>query len=116
MGVPTRITNTTIVRSCIKSMLYEYRCSACNHITTANRPMEKRRDPIECEECGGETSLRITGGQGFEAVLGAADFPGYHCPVTDTYVDSRKKRKEIMAEHGLKPHSSADQVQHHTGF
>jgi hypothetical protein len=60
--------------------------------------------------------MRITGGQGFTAVMGAADNPGYMCPVTDQWVDSKRKRKEIMVEHDLREHSSADKVSHHSGY
>lgn len=70
--------------------------------------MADRRNPCECEDCGGDTKLVISGGTGFTQIFGAGDFPGYKCPVTEKWVDSRKKRREIMAEHNLQPHSSAD--------
>lgn len=97
-------------------MIYEYRCLTCNHITTESRPIANRHDPCECGECGQETRLKITGGTGFGAVMGAADFPGYQCPVTDQWVDSKKKRREIMKTHDLREHSSADKVKHHSGY
>ncbi len=79
--------------------------------------MEDRNNPIDCEECGSsDTFLKITGGTGFAPVYGGADLPGYRCPVSDEWVDSRKKRKEIMAKHGLGEHSSADGVSHHSGY
>lgn len=97
-------------------MIYEYRCTECSHISTYNRRMAERNDPASCEECGGATRRVITGGQGFTNVYGGGDFPGYMCPVTDQWVDSRRKRKEIMKRHNLGEHSSADQVPHHSGY
>lgn len=99
-------------------MIYSYRCKDCKHVTTAHRAIDNRNDPIDCVECGSaNTFLKITGGVGFDSVYGAGDFPGYMCPVTDTWVDSRKKRKEIMARHNLGEHSSADtKGVHHSGY
>lgn len=51
--------------------LYEYRCTADhNHpLTTAYRPIGRRRDPLACDTCGAETEKAISvpmGFQGFE--------------------------------------------------
>ena len=97
-------------------MIYEYRCTACKHVTIAARPMKNRNDALDCEACGGDTRLKISGGTGFGRVMGGADNPGYLCPVTDQWVDSKRKRREIMKRHDLAPHSSADKANHHSGF
>lgn len=97
-------------------MIYQYRCVDCDYITESSRPMAERNLPCECRECGGDTKLAISGGTGFYRVMGGADNPGYMCPVTDQWVDSARKRREIMKAHDLREHSSADQVKHHTGF
>lgn len=78
--------------------------------------MANRNDDYPCEECGSATKLCITGGQQFERVMGAADYPGYVSPLSGKYIDSKKKRNEEMKAFDVRPHSSADQVKHHTGF
>ena len=82
-------------------MIYEYKCLSCKHVTDLSRSMDHRDAPAHCGECGGETKRIISGGQGFRTVLGGADMPGYMCPVTDTWVDSKRKRDRIMKEHDL---------------
>lgn len=89
-------------------MIYQYKCVDCDYITDSSRAMEDRNLPCECYQCGGDTKHHITGGQGFARVMGGADMPGYHCPVTDQFVDSTKKRREIMASHDLVEAPSAD--------
>lgn len=98
-------------------MIYEYKCIACDNITTLTRPMANRNDEAHCSACGGEASLKISGGTGFRSnFLGSAANPGYMCPVSDTWVDSERKRKQIMKDYNLREHTSADQVKHHGGF
>lgn len=82
-------------------MLYEYKCPSCHTSVTVNRPVANYDDPLECPECMKPMKRRITGGLGFTPVMGGADMPGYKCPVTDQWVDSKKKRREIMAKHDL---------------
>ncbi len=97
-------------------MLYEYSCE-CGEVTEASRSCDERHDSPPCKACGDDTTLKITGGVGFSGgFLGSAANPGYMCPVTDQFIDSKKKRNEVMAVHGLREHTSADKVKHHTGF
>lgn len=81
-------------------MLYTYRCKSCGATTDAYRKVEKRHDAPPCAACGGQTHQIITQ-VNFNAVMGAHDNPGYMCPVTDEWVDSKKKRRRIMDEHDL---------------
>jgi putative FmdB family regulatory protein len=81
-------------------MLYTYRCYDCQDTTTATRSVEDRHDCPECQFCGGETRKIITP-VNFTPVMGGHDNPGYHCPVTDQWVDSKRKRRSIMDEHDL---------------
>lgn len=79
--------------------IYTYECPNGHRVETQRR-IADRRDPLECDDCGENATITITP-VNFENVMGAADFPGYHCPVTGGFVDSRVKRKEIMKRHGL---------------
>lgn len=81
-------------------MIYTYKCTECSTEQDAFRSVANRDDSPKCG-CGGDTDRIITGGAGFTPVMGGADMPGYMCPVTDTYVTSRKQRREIIAQHGL---------------
>jgi hypothetical protein len=63
--------------------------------------MDDRNLDCNCQSCGGDTKRKITGGIGFTPILGAADSPGYMCPVTTQWVDSKIKRRRIMDEHNL---------------
>lgn len=78
--------------------IYTYECKDGHRVELQKRIADRHNAPA-CE-CGEETKLVITP-VNFENVMGAADFPGYHCPVTGGWVDSRVKRKEIMKRHNL---------------
>lgn len=73
-----------------------------------SRAMADYNKAPPCPDCGGEMFNVITGGQGFTRVMGAADNPGYKCVVTGEYVTSKRRRREIMAEHSLVEAPSAD--------
>jgi putative FmdB family regulatory protein len=79
--------------------LYDYQCPTCGKLAeNVVRPMSEYKDgPICCDKPMRRyiTSVR------FNPVYGAHDMPGYQCPVSERWVDSRKQRREIMAEHNL---------------
>lgn len=77
---------------------YDYKCSKCGKETTAFRKIAERENGPEC--CNKSMTKQITAPM-LTPVMGGGDFQGYKCVVTDEWVDSRKKRREIMAEHGL---------------
>ena len=79
--------------------LYSYKCGKCNKAKDQYNSIDARHNCPACE-CGGETKLSIMPTQ-IAPILGGGDFPGYMCPVTDTYITSRKQRRNIMAEHDL---------------
>lgn len=81
-------------------MIYTYKCPDCHTVQDAKRSVAERNNSPVCA-CGQTTVKVITGGNGHVSVMGGADMPGYMCPVTDTWVDSRKKRREIMKRHDL---------------
>lgn len=81
-------------------MLYTYRCKTCGESTDAHRKVEDMHNAPECQSCGGETKKIITP-VSFTPVMGGFDNPGYRCPVTDQWVDSKRKRRSIMDEHNL---------------
>ena len=77
--------------------IYSYKCDKCEAVTDQYNTIANRHNAPDCH---GSMKLQIMPTQ-IAPVLGGGDFPGYMCPVTDTFVTSRKKRKNIMAEHDL---------------
>ena len=74
--------------------LYTYHCKKCNNNQTAYRKVEERHDaPVCCDRM----ELKIVPTQKYIDIIG----PGYKDIVTGEYVDSRKRRREIMKEHNL---------------
>lgn len=78
--------------------IYTYNCT-CGNEEDAFRHINQRHDSPVCG-CGETMNLKIVGTM-LQPVMGGGDFPGYQCPVTDEFVTSRKRRKEIMKEHNL---------------
>lgn len=39
--------------------MYEYECSACEHVTETLRPMAQADDAIACEKCGSKKTHRL---------------------------------------------------------
>ena len=79
--------------------LYTYQCQKCECVQDAFRSIAEREKSPKCQ-CGGATKQIIVPPM-IAPVLGGGDFPGYQCPITDQWVSSRNKRREIMREHGL---------------
>lgn len=77
---------------------YTYKCKECGNVEEAFRSIDNRKDGPEC--CN-EVMDQIIVPAHIQPVLGGGSFQGYMCPVTDTFVTSRKQRKEIMARHGM---------------
>jgi len=74
--------------------LYSYTCKQCNKQSTAYRKVVDRHNAPECCE---KMQLKIV------PTLQYVDHmrDGYKDIVTGEYVDSRKRRREIMKEHNL---------------
>lgn len=79
--------------------LYTYECKS-GHRTEAIRRIADRHDALDCSTCGQPTEMRIVPTQ-VQPVLGGGNFPGYYCVVDDTWVSSRKQRREIIKKHDL---------------
>ncbi len=79
--------------------LYTYKCQICDELTTRYNHIIDRHKGGYCE-CGGDNDLTIQPTQ-IQPVLGGGEFQGYQCPVTDEYVTSRVRRRDIMKEHDL---------------
>lgn len=79
--------------------LYVYQC-AQGHTTEAYRKIAEMDDPLACE-CGLETKKIITPVMFNAGFLGSHRNPGYQCPVTNEWVESKRKRLNIMAKHDL---------------
>lgn len=80
--------------------MYDYKCSECGNVQEAFNLIAERHVTPACYVCGSETRLKITPPM-VAPIMGGSEFPGYQCPVTDEFVTSRKRRKEIMQEHNL---------------
>jgi putative FmdB family regulatory protein len=78
--------------------LYTYKCS-CGEVIDAFRSIANRGDSPVCK-CG-EKTRQIIVPTNIAPIIGGGNFPGYKCPVTDQWIDSRKKRREIMKRHDL---------------
>lgn len=89
--------------------VFDYKCRFCGEIhRDVFRSSDEDTATLECQ-CGkkalrywGETRLM------FDRVFGAHDMEGYHCPVTDEYVTSRKRRREIIRENNLEECGGSD--------
>lgn len=78
--------------------LYAYSCHSCGRQVDEVRSVAERHNGPVC--CESQMSLTIVPPQ-VQPVLGGGKFPGYHCPVTDQFITSRKQRAEIMKRHNL---------------
>lgn len=45
--------------------------------------------------------MKIEAPQVQAQILGGGSYPGYRCPITGEFVTSRKRRRDIMAEHNV---------------
>lgn len=78
---------------------YVYQCEQ-GHTTEAYRKIAELDDCPVCS-CGLETKKIITAVMFNAGFLGSYRNQGYQCPVTNDWVDTKRKRKNIMAEHNL---------------
>ena len=77
--------------------IYSYQCEVCQKQEDKYNTIDDRKNGPDCH---GSMKL-VIGAANIQPILGGGDFPGYMCPVTDTFVSSRKQRKRIMDEHNL---------------
>lgn len=77
---------------------YSYRCGQCGRDADAYRPM---KDHAKGPDCCGAPMAQVILPNHIAPILGGGNFPGYQCVVSDEYVTSRKRRREIMAEYNV---------------
>lgn len=76
--------------------LYNYRCNKCEKTETKMNSISNHKEgPMCCDEQMGQI---IEAPMVQAIILGGGSCPGYQCPITNEYVTSRKRRKEIMKE------------------
>lgn len=79
-------------------MLYDYQCKQCQAETEAINTVAERN-----------TNAPVCCGQHMEIIIKSAPMGymgrtiDYICPVTNQHVSSKRQRRNIMAEHNLKP-------------
>jgi putative FmdB family regulatory protein len=76
--------------------LYTYKCK-CGKTEDAWRSIAEMEDSPECHG----KMIQVIIPPNIAPILGGGNNPGYHCVVTDQWVDSKRKRREIMKEHNL---------------
>lgn len=86
-----------IIRRARNLPLYTYRCQCGIEQTEFNTIENRHKGP----ECHGRMELKITGTQIQAQILGGGTYQGYRCPVTNEWVTSRKRRRDIMKKHDL---------------
>lgn len=76
--------------------LYTYKCLICNSEQDAVRRIADRKKGPEC--CDNIMKQKIIAPMIQAQILGGGDCPGYQCPITNEFVTSRRRRREIMKE------------------
>lgn len=78
---------------------YTYQCPKCGRVADAIRRMADHATGPDC--CGAAMAQKIVAPMIQAQILGGGSCPGYQCIVTGEYVTSRRRRREIMAQHNL---------------
>ncbi len=82
--------------------LYDYQCPICKEVTQLQNSIANHEEGGEC--CGEKRKQIILSAPMVEAsFLGSYKNPGYWCPVSEQFVDSKRQRQNIMAEHNVVP-------------
>jgi len=79
--------------------IYVYQCEK-GHKKEEWRKISEIDDPVTCD-CGLSMKQIITAVMFNAGFLGSVRNPGYLCPVTNQWVETKKKRLNIMAKHDL---------------
>jgi putative FmdB family regulatory protein len=88
--------------------LYTYKCEK-GHTKEAWSSISERESGPACE-CGLSMQMIITPVRINGAFLGSYANPGYRCPITQQWVDSKKQRLNIMAEHNVREYDGPVRV------
>lgn len=82
--------------------LYDYQCQTCKTVIQKSNSIANHSEGGEC--CGAKRKQVILHAPMVEAsFLGSYKNPGYLCPVTDKWIDSKRARRNMMAEHNVVP-------------
>lgn len=79
--------------------LYVYECAE-GHRKEAYRSIAELDNAPGCD-CGLSMKKIITPVMFNEGFIGSTRCPGYVCPVTKEWVETKRKRRNIMAKHDL---------------
>lgn len=88
--------------------IYTYECEK-GHRKEGWSSISERENAPPCD-CGLPMRMVITPVRVNGQFLGSAANPGYMCPVTQQWVDTKKKRLNIMAEHNLREYCGPERV------
>lgn len=82
-------------------MIYDFRCEACG--TQNNDVWQRMNDPPP--ECCGQPMKQVIGvaPQVNAYFFGSTKNPGYHCVVSDRWIDTKTKRLDVMKEFNVSP-------------
>lgn len=75
--------------------LYSYACQTCSKRFTRLLPLARYDEPQVCE-CGGACTKLLS------APAVRADYAGYACPITGSWIEGRQAHKENLARHGCR--------------
>ena len=78
---------------------YDYKCDCGRCESKFNTVDDRRTQAPMC--CGKPMDIKISAAMVNGSFLGSANNPGYWCPVSDQFVDSKRKRRDVMAEHNV---------------
>ena len=81
--------------------LYTYKCPECGTKKDGYNTVSNRNSGPLCAPCHGVLMELTIVPVNIAPILGGGDCAGYMCPVTDTFVTSRRERRNIMAQHNL---------------
>jgi len=82
--------------------MYDYECEKCHTRHTQMNSIANHKEGGEC--CGQKRKqIHLSAPMIDAQFLGSANNPGYHCPVSDRWIDSTRKRKSMMSEFDVIP-------------
>ena len=82
-------------------MIYDYKCDSCGR--DEKDVWQRMNDPPP--DCCGHQMSRFIGvpAQVNAFFFGSTKNPGYHCVVSDRWIDTKRKRLSVMDEFGVSP-------------
>lgn len=84
---------------------YCYSCPACDRRCDIVKPLALLNREERCEACETPLDRRIT------APAIASDFAGYHCPITEKWIEGRRAHTENLKRHGCRVYETGETEQ-----